>query len=391
MITMPFTLKPAKAEEFVNREELLEEMLSELSDSDSTVGYALYGRRRVGKTSVLKEIQRKLEESHGCVVVYFSVWGLIEYSVEEFCRKLSLEILEAYRKELGLKFRARELMEMPLSLLGKILEETELRVVYGEFEFLLSRKTPDDSGLLLEHCFGLSEKLAKATGRKCVLLLDEFPSVIDLKIENKKVGEGILKKIRTIFEDWEKTTLCISGSVRSTMDLTVLSAGSPFYRQLVAKEVKPLGIEHVRKLLRQNLKIPDESVEELYSFSAGIPFYVHFLGRMLERKSEKTPEVVRAMEKEFLAEEGNLLFREEFNSLGAGEKAIVMEIALGRNSPKEISASLGARVSNVNTFLNYLINKGYVARKEKGVYSLEDPVFGRWVREILVGGENWGE
>ncbi len=234
-------------------------MLSELADSNSTVGYALYGKRRIGKTSILKEVQRRLELEKGCVTVYFSVWDLIDNSLEEFCRNLSLEIIDAYRPGIGMKYRARELLQMPLSLLGKVLGETELRVIYSEFEFLISRKKQSEAGVLLEHCFGLAEKLAKNTGTKCVLLIDEFPSVIDLKVENRKIGEGILKKIRTIFEDWEKTTLCISGSVRSTMELTVLSASSPFYRQLVVKEVKPLGLEHVRALLRQNFKIPEQA------------------------------------------------------------------------------------------------------------------------------------
>jgi AAA+ ATPase superfamily predicted ATPase len=382
---MPFTLKPAKGEEFVNREELMKEILSELENKNSTVGYALYGKRRIGKTSILKEIQRRLEASTDCIVVYFSVWDLIDCSVEAFCEKLSMEIIDTYRPKLGLKYRAREFLQMPLSLIRKILEETQFRVVYNEFEFLISQNKNPDVGVLLEHCFGLAEELAKNTGTKCVLLIDEFPSVIDLKVDNTKVGEGILKKIRTIFEDWENTSLCISGSIRSTMEMTILSASSPFYRQLVIKEIKPLELEHVRTLLRQNLEIPEESVREVYCFSAGIPFYVQFIGKMLARKRLKTLESIRSIEKEFLEEEGNLLFKEEFVSLSPKEKAVIMEISLNKHTPKEISASLGDKVSNINMFLNYLLNKGYISREEKGFYTIYDPVFERWIREILIG------
>jgi hypothetical protein len=141
---------------------------------------------------------------------------------------------------------------------------------------------------------------------------------------------------------------------------------------------------HVRALLRQNLKIPEESVAEICSFSAGIPFYVNFMGKMLERKGKIDLESVRAIEQEFLGEEGNLLFREEFNSLSPKEKAIVIEISWGRHSPGEIATSIGDKVSNINAFLNYLINKGHISRKEKGFYSLEDPVFERWIRETQV-------
>ena len=61
---MRFTLRPVKGEGFIDREELLDEMVSELRDTESTTGYALYGKRRIGKTSILKEVQRRLSGEH---------------------------------------------------------------------------------------------------------------------------------------------------------------------------------------------------------------------------------------------------------------------------------------------------------------------------------------
>ena len=81
---MKFTLRPIKGEEFINRSELLDEMVAELKDKSSTTGYALYGKRRIGKTSILKEVQRRLEQEDGVVVVYFSVRDLIESTLAEF-------------------------------------------------------------------------------------------------------------------------------------------------------------------------------------------------------------------------------------------------------------------------------------------------------------------
>ncbi len=80
---------------------------------------------------------------------------------------------------------------------------------------------------------------------------------MELKVGNARIGDGIFKKIRTIFEDREQTTLCVAGSIRSTMNIAVLSSSSPFYRQLVIREIEPLKIEHVRQLLRQNFEISE--------------------------------------------------------------------------------------------------------------------------------------
>lgn len=381
---MTFTLKPVRGREFINRTKMLEEMVAELKDSSSTTGYALYGKRRIGKTSVLKEVQRRLEQEEGVVVVYLSVWDIIGSTLPEFCQRLSLEVIEAYRPHIGLPYRTAELIRTPLAMLRQILEETELKIVYNEIEFLLSRNKYVDENALIEHAFTIAEKLGEKTGIKCVLMIDEFPSLIDLKSNNVRVGEAVLRKIRSLFEDWEKTSLCISGSIRSTMHLAVLSSGSPFYRQLMVKEIKSLSEEHVTKLLLQHLDISQEGVREIYEFSAGIPFYVQFIGKMLERTENSTLDSIRMVEREFLAEEGNILFKEEFDSLGPKERLIVLSIAGGCHAPKEMADALGDKTTNVNRFLTYLGEKGYVSKKEPGYYVLEDPVFERWMKEIIL-------
>ncbi|MCK4736390.1 MAG: ATP-binding protein [Methanophagales archaeon] len=380
---MRFTLQPVKGEGFIDREELLEGMLSELRNINSTTGYALYGKRRIGKTSILKEVQRRLSEEDKIVAVYFSVWDLIEFSVIELCQRLSMETIDAYRPYLGLRYRAKELIQTPLTMLRKLLDSSELKIVYSELEFLISLnlRKDIDKNLLIENTFSLPEKLAKSSDTKCVLMIDEFPAIFELKSDNSKIGEAILKKIRTIFEDWERTTLCISGSIRSTMKLAVLSSTSPFYRQLIIKEVKPFEREHTKELLSRVNAITEEGIEEIHDFSAGIPFYIQFIGKMLERRKGATLEDIKEVEEEFLREEGDILFKEEFENLSSKERLIVINMAAeGSHTPKEIANVVRDKISNVNRFLKYLEEKGYVLKREKGYYMMEDPVFERWLK-----------
>ena len=380
---MRFTLQPVKGDEFVNRTEILSEILFELRNKRSTTGYALYGKRRVGKTSILKEVQRQLDETDDIVTVYYSVWNLVEFTLPEFCHRFSMAIIDAYKPHIGLKHKAKDLLQIPISVLRKMLDKAEFKIVYHEIEFLLSTNAKTDKDVAVERVFDLSEKLAKSTGTKCVLLLDEFPSLIDLKSDNVKVGEAILKKIRTISEEWERTSLCISGSIRSTMELTVLSSTSPFYRQMIVKEVKPLKKEYVGEILRRNIDIPDEGIDEIYNFSGGIPFYIQFIGKMIERAGETTLESIKGLENEFLMEEGDILFKGEFNALSSKERLIVMNIANGHHSPKELANVIGGRVSNISHFLMYLREMGYVSKEDRGYYVLEDPVFERWMQTNL--------
>jgi len=390
MTTSKFTLQPAYGRFFIDRESLIEEMVAELGDPNSTFGFAIYGRRRVGKTSILREVARRLESNSKVVVVYISVWDLVESSLESFCKSLAEEMIKAYTPLLGIKFKVVEFLKIPWRILKEI---KELKVVYDEIEFLIHLKEEDiDFNELVETVFNMGEKLARETKTKCVLMIDEFPSVVELKLNGSKVGEGIVRKIRSLFERWEKTALCISGSIRSTMKLVVLSSASPFYRQLIVREIKPLNEEDVMKYLRKNLNITERAAREVYRFSGGIPFYIQFLGRMLERKGGDVIDIedVEEVEEGFIREEGNLIFLEEFSKLSDKERLVLKAMVSGRRTASGISKFLKDRVSNVGTFLRYLEDKGVVEKKEKGKYYIPDPVFEEWLARRL-GGKSFTE
>ena len=73
------------------------------------------------------------------------------------------------------------------------------------------------------------------------------------------------------------------------------------------------------------------------------------------------------------------MFREEFDYLSPKEKQIVLAIAKGNNSPSKINQATENKISNINSFLTYLEEKGYVLKEEKGYYAIADPVFRRWL------------
>jgi len=50
---MAFTLRPAGGENFVDREEILDEMMKTLTSPKLEKGFALVGQRRIGKTSII--------------------------------------------------------------------------------------------------------------------------------------------------------------------------------------------------------------------------------------------------------------------------------------------------------------------------------------------------
>jgi AAA+ ATPase superfamily predicted ATPase len=390
---MAFTLRPAVGKDFVGREMLIKEIINILKNKKVKMGFALYGKRRIGKTSVFKEVQRRLEGEQGIIVAYFSCWELVENSLAEFAESLTAEIIDAYGPILGLKYKAKELIQMPFNILRKTLKELDVGINIGEeVEILLKigKESKPDFGTLIEKALMLPEKLAKKTNTRCVLLIDEFPSILDLK-NGAKIGEGAIRKIRTINETYANTVLCISGSIRKTMELVAISPGSAFYKQFLIKEVKPLEVDEVKQLLKNNLprrEITPEALDALYGFTKGIPFYVQFIGKALSSgKGKIEKEEIEKAAQEFLNQEGTIIFKEEFKNLSPKERKILAAMASAKVSkPAQIAEVLQDKRTNVNTFLLYLEEKGQITKLDKGVWVFEDPLFEQWLAQKY-GGE----
>jgi len=111
---MAFTLQPAVKDDFVDREDILADMLSTLEDKSTRMGFALVGSRRIGKTSILKEVVRRLEGEKDIVPVYFSIWDLVENTLPELCTRITLAIIEGFKSRLSLKLKMKQLLNVPV-------------------------------------------------------------------------------------------------------------------------------------------------------------------------------------------------------------------------------------------------------------------------------------
>jgi AAA+ ATPase superfamily predicted ATPase len=383
-----FTLKPVTGKEFIDRRSLIEEMLRELTDLNSTMGFALYGNRRVGKTSVLLEIQRQLNSNENCICIYFSLWETVPSTVEAFIKAFSRCVIEGFRPILPLKYKVNEMAKMPGSVLKKMLKEVKIGAkIRDEIELFISFEglKDNDYSAMLKRTFELPDKLAKVCGVKCVLMLDEFPSIIDLKIK-RRIGEDVFGLIRTVIERHTNCAICISGSIRKTVETSTLLPSSPFYRQFIVREIKSFKKEDVKDLFeiyqkRSATKITNDGIESVFENTAGIPFYIQFIGRKLEMIPKKIDgSMVKGIIDEFLEEEGNVFFSQEFKVLSSKEKKVVIAIAQENHTPKDISLHINETVNTISRYLIYLMDKGIVEKMGKN-YIMSDPVFKKWLQK----------
>lgn len=368
------TLTPVAGENFIGRKELLEELTNDLADLQSQIGYCIYGLRRIGKTSVLRELERLLSSKEKIVVVYFSLWDLENLSPRTFAEEFSRAIISAYQEKglLKLEMVVKRISEGAKNVVAKIVDKSKVGVRVEEVEFFLTlgERKIDNYSQIIRNAFELSDELAEKTGVKCILMIDEFPDI--LKIDN---GLQIVKMLRTSHEKQEHVGLVISGSLRHTMEEVAISDASPFYKQLVLKKLRPLDLEEVAGFLKTYLGIRDTGLaRKLVEVTGGVPFYLQYLGR----SAENLKDIDKAVE-EFLHEEGGIIFQEGYKNLNETEKGIVSAIAKGHINPKKIAEHVQLPQTALPPYLDKLMDKDMVYRIEKGKYGLLDGMFGRWL------------
>ena len=370
-----FLLTPAVGRSFVGRRKLLHELSKDLEDEKSRIGFCLYGRRRVGKTSVLMELKHLLRGKKKVVVAYLSLFDMADLSLKTFAEELANSVINAYMEKgiLPLQIKAKKLLEAPVEVVVELLKSAKIEAnVLQHIRILLEHKeTQKNQSEFLRHAFNTGETLGKATGTKCVLILDEFPEM--LKIEN---GLQMVKMLRTQQEIQKNTALVISGSIRKTMETVALSESAPFYRQLVPKHILPFTEQETGEFLKTYLGEADEKkVKRLHELTGGLPFYLQFIGRATNY-SENLEEAIGS----FIEHEGNLFFKEEFEKLGDKERLILVYLSSGSKKLTEIARGLDEPTTTIGRYMPILMEKDLVDKKSRGTYGISDSLFSYWIR-----------
>ena len=371
-----FLLTPVVGKSFVGRDELISELVKELGNPRSRIGFCLYGRRRVGKTSVLMEVKDHLAKKKDVVVAYLSLYDIADLTIETVGQEIINAVMSAYQEKNLLPFtvKIRKLLEAPADLVTELLLNTKIETtVLEHIKILLEYKQGKRNYTnYIRDVFNTGDVLGKATSTKCVLVLDEFPEMT--KIEN---GMQIVKILRTQYEKQEKTALVISGSIKKTLETVALSEASPFYKQLVPKHVLPFSKEEVGRFLSLYLgKTKEDEVEKLYQLTGGLPFYLQFIGR----SSGYVGGIDEAINK-FLQQEGGLFFKEEVEKLTEKEKWIVVGLSGGQKTLTELAEEVKEPATTVGRYLPELIEKEIIVRESRGMYELLDKMFGLWLRK----------
>jgi len=292
----------------------------------------IYGRRRVGKTTLINEFVREKE----CII----------YSAAETNSKQNLEALSK-----------------------------SIYALHDDFGGSPGTFTGFEAAF--ETVFKISE------GRRIVFVIDEYPYLAGCS----KGVASVLQILIDRYHQNSKLFLILCGSSMSFMENQVMGYQSPLYgRRTCQYKIRPFDIFEARDYFTE---FNAEDLAAIYGITGGIPLYMSFMDEKLSvadniKNNFLTPNA-------YLFEEPVNLIKQECRD-ASQYNSIIGAISGGASRLSEICSKTGLATSLAADYLVKLAGLGIVKKEapfnaanlKKSVYMLEDSMFRFWHR--FVGG-----
>ena len=311
---------------FIDRKREMSTLEKEYNRENSFV--VLYGRRRTGKTTLIKEFIKDknsfyffADKQNESLQINRFKNQLVEHFKDEFLKKIEINDWDT-------------IFDYFISKIG----DEKFVLVIDEFQYLC--------------------------------LMNKGFSSIFQRIYDEKIAD---KNIMVI--------LC--GSLISMMYSEVLSYDSPLYGRRTAQiKLQPISFEYYKEFFKNKSK---RELIEFYSITGGIPKYI------LEFDRNKNPlwniENNIFNKDNFLYSEPKFLLQEEINDLSR-YFSILNSIALGNTKLSSICSHLGLNSSSMTSYITKLIDLDILEKEvpvteniengKKGLYKIKDNYLKFW-------------
>lgn len=231
--------------------------------------------------------------------------------------------------------------------------------------------------------FTYIQTIANQMKQKLILVLDEYPYFAE---SNPAISSELQYAIDHLYKQNNNIMLILCGSSMSFMEHQVLGVKSPLYGRKTAQfKIKPFNLFDTKKMLP---KINNDDLLAYYGITGGVPQYLAGIDQSLSLK-ENLKELFLYPDS-ILYNEPNIFLKQEFNHPEV-YFAILTAIAQGKSKFNEIFTASGLKNnSNLTPYLSDLLELGIITKKEpifaktnrKKVYLVKDGLFRFWFQFI---------
>lgn len=346
---------------------------------------AVIGPRKVGKTSLILELSRRISDVHFIVI---DTQEVSPTSLELFrtCALRVVDQLLGHELDISLEV---------LAAIGKDLDQTldasttfaalppSLRTTIRS---LARAEMTDDFARL---CLDLPERIAQALERHLVVAIDEFQELAGLG------RADVLPLIRSTWQRHRRVGYVVSGSGRTLLQDMVTREHSPFFQHFTLMYIEPFSAPDAIALLTNHPvdrhRIPVAIAERAVAALGGHPFYLQLLGEALTSREPPYDDAALkdALQDVLFSRTGRLALYLQLGFDRIVGRSTYLAAVLDALSDEPLRMTdIASRIhaSTADT-ARYLERVGDAVRKrDDGRYQLDDPVLGLWLRWRRPGG-----
>jgi len=258
-------------------------------------------------------------------------------------------------------------------------------LILEEFSSLLLKKMNMER-LKIENWESFFDLLFRYEG---FVIFDEFQWFLDINKETPFVLQKYLDKNK------EKPTIIITGSVIGMIKKLFIDSQSPlFKRSDIIINLKELKVKDVFKIL-EDLKIKDlEEKLKFYLLFGGVPYYYNLIYKYNVKNIKEAIKKLIIDEFAPLKNEVRDFIIESFKKEYKTYLSILYAIAEGKTKLEEISSIAQIKTTSLPYYLNDLIELMDIIKKEKidlkkrkHIYLIKDRYFNFWLKFIYKYGD----
>lgn len=318
---------------FIGRIKELETLKSEYMKKDSSF-VVIYGRRRVGKTTLIKEFIKDKN----------SIYFLANEEIESQNQKKFQELLGLILNQNYLKDISFNNWESIFKVIPNYENKEKLVIVIDEFQYLC-----------------ITNKA--------------FPSIF------QRIWDEVLKS--------NNIMLIICGSYMNMMESLTLSYSSPLYGRRTAQiKLSPLKFLESKDFYK-DLSIEDQIIR--YSITGGVPKYIEIFKEFKDLMLSIEKNILKS--DSFLYEEPNFLLKNEVER-PITYFSILKSIAAGNHKLGNISSNLSIPTATTGKYLSVLqqldiisrevpITEEFPEKSKKGLYFIKDNFIDFWFKFVF--------
>jgi hypothetical protein len=371
----PFRFGPLALDEaFTDREDELRELAADIRNGQDVVVIA---PRRYGKSSLMWRVAQDLVRD-GVLVAQVDL--MRAPTRERLADKLANAIYEEIATPL---LRARDRLKVFTSL--RIVPVATVNPETGALLFTFSgRSSGPDLDATLEALLALPARLAAERKRRVALVLDEFQEVA-------AIDPGLMKLMRSVFQEQPEVAHVYLGSKRHMMARIFDDENEPFWRSAKQLQLGPIAPElfadYATLRFRQTGKaLGHAAAAGALRITGGHPYatqeLLYFLWEATApRATAGEAELERALDATLRSEHNHFSLLWERS---AAAQRMVLQ-ALATEAPgRPLSGDYQQRhglpsTATVQTALAALVRAEHVTREGRGTYAIAEPFLAEWI------------